>query len=388
VQIVLIVALYLQMAEGFPLEVHQGLYAISLCIKDILLWIFPVSTIVLMAHTISSFKKQAPIFIISLFLFEFLSNSMSVWYAFICGHLTTEYLQAILPIHLNDAFDPLWRIPLSTPSWWTTDKGVFIGMGIGLIAIYQFPPLTSMIIRGKVMMGWLLTRLVSPLIPLFILGFMARMYQTGILSQMLTQYASSLFWLLLTLSLYIVLLFLVGSGFSIGTCVRNIKNLLPAAGIAFSSGCSFATMPWTIEGTAKNLETPDLAKAVIPATTNIQQIGDCITNAFFCFVIYFQFNGYAPSLSIWGPFTVMYVMTRFGTTAVGGGAILILIPIYEIYLGFNAQMITLILAFNVLLDPIITTANVLTNAALCRIFERIWIRILQYLTPVKNTIEE
>ncbi len=387
VQVVLVVALYLSIAPFLPAEAHRGLYAISLFIKDLLLWLLPITVSLFIAHAISSFEKQAPLFILSLFIFEALSNSMSVWYSFGCGHLAAGHLTTLMPYHFADAFDPLWRIPLNKPAWWSADKGTFIGIVVGLIAAFKFPSLRAIITKGKETAEKILTRGFSRLIPLFILGFVARMYKTQLLNQMFTQYADFLLWLLLCLVSYIALLFLIGSGFSITGFFRSIKNLFPAAGVAFSSGCSLSTMPWTIEGTAKNLDNPDLAKAVIPATTNIQQIGDCIANTFLCFLIYLHFNGHAPALSIWIPFTIVFVLARFATAAVLGGAIFVMLPIYESYLSFTPEMIAIILAFNVILDPLITCSNVVANGALCRIFERAWFFVLQRFAAVKKQSE-
>jgi Na+/H+-dicarboxylate symporter len=198
------------------------------------------------------------------------------------------------------------------------------------------------------------------------------MYKTELLNQMLAGYADLFVWLPLFLILYISWLFLVGSGFSRQTCLKSMQNLLPAAGVAFSSGCSLSTMPWTIEGTSKNLDNPDLAKAVIPATTNIQQTGDCIAQAFLCFLLYLHFHGVPPTVAVWLPFSVVFVLARFATAAVLGGAIFIMLPIYEHYLGFTPEMIAIVLALNAILDPLITCSNVVANGALCRIFERVW----------------
>ena len=183
---------------------------------------------------------------------------------------------------------------------------------------------------------------------------------------------SLLLWLLVSLVLYIAFLFFLGSGRSLSTFSRSIKNLLPAAGVALGSGCSLSTLPWTIEGTSKNLNDPSLAKAVIPASTNIQQIGDCLTQAFLCCLIYTHFNGHPPSLATWSAFTTVFVLARFATAAVLGGAIFIMLPIYEAYLHFTPEMIAIILAFNAILDPIITSSNVISNGALCRVFEKMW----------------
>ena len=66
----------------------------------------------------------------------------------------------------------------------------------------------------------------------------------------------------------------------------------------------------------------------------------------------------------------MFVGARFATAAVMGGAIFIMLP-YETYLNFTPEMIAIILAFNLVLDPIVTSSNVLANGALCRIFEMV-----------------
>ncbi len=372
VQVILVIALYLSVAAALPEDIHRGLYTVSLCVKDLLLWLLPITVSVFIAHAVSSFEKQAPLFLLALFAFEAVSNMASVWYAFGWGMLTTGQLTPLESSHFVDAFSPLWRLPFAKPVWWTADKGTIAGIALGLLAAFKGAAIRSVISTGKSMIEKILTQGFARLIPLFVLGFVARMYKMQLLHQMVSQYADFLLWLVVCLVSYMLLLFLVGNG-----SLKGIKNLLPATGIAFSSGCSLSTMPWTIEGTAKNLDNPDLAKAVIPATTNIQQIGDCIANAFLCFVIYVQFNGYAPTLVIWMPFTLVFVLARFATAAVLGGAIFVMLPIYESYLRFTPEMIAIILAFNVILDPLITCSNVLANGALCRVFEKTWRHVLR-----------
>lgn len=372
VQIVLTIALYLALSPYLPQEMHQMLYTVSMLIKDLLLWMLPITVGFFIAYAIASFEKKAPLFILTLFFFEAFSNASSIWYTYGWGHVIGSHIHAMEASQAVDTFSPLWRLPFTKPVWWSADKGTFAGIILGLLAAFKFPQLQIFLQRGKKMAEQVLTRIFSRLIPLFILGFVAKMTHLRFFDQMLSQYADIFCWLPLIIALYIGGLFLLGSGFSLPIALRNLQNLLPAASIAFSSGCSLSTMPWTIEGTAKNLQDPQLAKAVIPATTNIQQTGDCIAQAFLCFILYLHFNGAPPSLAVWIPFSVVFVLARFATAAVLGGAIFIMLPIYEHYLGFTPEMIAIVLALNALLDPIITCSNVVANGALCRIFERVW----------------
>ena len=201
------------------------------------------------------------------------------------------------------------------------------------------------------------------------------MHQTRVLHEVISQYGLLVLCLVFFLLCYYAFLLLLGNGWSVRKAYAASLNLWPAGGLAFTSGCSFSTMPWTIEGTAKNLSRPELARAVIPATTNIQQIGDCITNCFLCFLIYQQFFGHSPDMLVWFRFSIAFVIARYYTAAVLGGAIFIMLPIYESYLSFNTEMLAIILAFNVVLDPIVTSMNVLCNGALCRLFELVWTRV-------------
>lgn len=387
VQVLFILSLYVVIAEFLPIAAHQFFYAISLLIKDLLIWIMPVTVGFFIAHSVSSFQKKAPLFIITLLIFEGLSNFSSVWYAYICAQFSADFLPSFGASTLSNEFSAMWRLPLTKPSWWSAEKGAIAGLFLGCFNAFGIHPfLTKVITRGKTTIEWILTRIFARLIPLFVLGFTVQIYQSGLLTHVFTHYALLVLWLFLFLVVYIFALFMLGTGYSLRKNFSSIKNLLPAGGISLTSGCSLSTMPWTIEGTAKNLKNPNLAQAIIPATTNIQQIGDCIAQAFLCFLIYRHFYGVNPDLLTWINFSIIFVLARFATAAVLGGAIFIMLPIYESYLNFTPEMIAIILALNVFLDPLITSSNVMANGALCRVFEHVWTGLQTLITVLPKVV--
>lgn len=372
-QTVVILIGYALVAPFLPTVIHRLFYTISLLIKDILVWMMPVTVCFFVAQTITLFERKAPLFILTLVLFETVSNLSSVWYALGFARIISETMTPLKVTTLDLSFHALWRLPWPKPPWWAADKGCVVGFLLGAMGgFFRYPSLNRAIDYIKSTLEIILTQVFARLIPLFILGFVARMYQTQLLSQMIYRYGIVLIWLVFVLGLYILGLFALGAGGRWSVMRRHIVNLLPAGGIAFSSGCSLSTMPWTINGTAKNLDHPDMAKAIIPATTNIQQVGDCITNVFLCLLIYRYFYGDVPNYLMLLNFSIVFVLARFATTAVIGGAIFVMLPIYETYLHFTAEMVAIILAFNVILDPLVTSSNVLANGALCRLFEQIW----------------
>lgn len=387
IQIILIILSYVILADFLPLELQQLFYTISLLIKDLLIWLMPLTICAFIANTVRTFKRQAITFIISLVIFEAFSNFSSVWYAYFAANLVSDTMQSFSTKIFSAQFSALWQLPLVKPSWWSSDKGALCGVVLGCVSAFNSNKLLEQSIdRSYKLMEWLLVKVFARLIPLFILGFAAQMYQMNLLNHVLTHYANLIFWLILFLLSYILFLFALGSSWSLINVVRHIKNLLPAGSIALTSGCSLSTMPWTIEGTAKNLQNKNLAKVIIPATTNIQQVGDCVVNAFLCFLIYKNFFGYNPDLLTWIQFSCVFVLARFVTAAILGGSIFIMLPIYETYLNFNTEMIAIILALNVVLDPLVTSCNVMANGALCRVFEVVWSRKFNDLESELQTV--
>ncbi len=386
VQTVLVLGLYVCCAAYLPLVIHQSFYTFSLFFKDLLVWIMPFTVGFFIANTVAGFERKAPLFILTIVFFEAFSNFSSVMYSYAWGHALIDRLPSLQAAAFDESFTALWRLPFIRPAWWAAGKGCLAGLFLGCVSAFiRSPLLRSFLYAGKVIAQSLLTQFFGRLIPIFILGFMAHMYCSGILVHVFKNYAAILLWLLLMMFIYIGVIFAIGSNWRFKLMLQHMRNLLPAWTIALSSGCSMSTMPWTIKGASKNLEDPHLAEAIIPATINIQQVGDCITHAFLCFVIYTQFFGSPPPLQMWFTFTFIFVLARFATAAVLGGAVFIMLPIYEQYLHFTPDMIAIILALNVVLDPFITSSNVLANGGLCRVFERVWAKIKHHNFYVKKT---
>lgn len=376
IRLLIILSLFFCLAPFLPLICHQFLYSISLTIKTILLWLMPIIVLFYLAFTIQSFRRQAPLFLVVVLLFEGLSNFSCLWYAYGLGTVAQASIPSLPDVVSVTELQPLWQLPGSRPSWYAVDKSSLLGVAIGFLGMLPlFNGARQHVTRGKEIADFLLRRLFSPLIPFFILGFIANLYVSGLLTYLRFHLPSLLPWLVGGVLFYLGLLFFASGGGVLKKSWVHLKNLLPAGGLALTSGCSLSTMPWTIEGTRKNLQDPYLANAIIPATTNIQQVGDCIINGFLSYVIYLQFMGHAPTLKIWLPFALVFTLARFTTAAVLGGAIFIMLPIYEAYLHFTPSMMALILAFNVLLDPIVTSGNVMANGALCSVFEKVWQKV-------------
>lgn len=368
-----------------PHKILVFFYTLALGLKNLILWVIPLIIFFLISSALISFKGRALAFVLLLGIFEACSNFSCLIYANFAGAIAHEFIPLLekAGTHKMDALHPLWRFPepLYSPSY-----AVMMGVAMGLLAVFPgFTGLRVFLLKGKEKADWILQNVFPKLIIPFLLGFLSFLYASGHLISLLSSCSVMVPFLLLFLGVYLSFLYYLSGG-SWAQAFKHFSHLCPAGVLALSSGCSISSMPWTIEGTQKNLSNPDLAKAIIPATTNIQQVGDCITNGFLAYILHCQFMGYPPSLVAWLSFSVVFTLARFATSAVMGGAIFIMLPIYEAYLQFTPTMLSLILALNIILDPLVTSSNVMANGALCRVFERQWRVVTFYFSKRRHRL--
>ena len=127
---------------------------------------------------------------------------------------------------------------------------------------------------------------------------------------------------------------------------------------------SLATLPVTLNAAEKNTGAIDISRAVIPATVNIHMVGVSIAIPLIALTILLGYGHPLPSFNHYCVFALNFVIAQLAVAAVPGGAILVMIPTLETYLGFTGEMSALITALYILFDPAVTISNVLGNSAL------------------------
>jgi len=268
------------------------------------------------------------------------------------------HLSMIVPQEA-ESLQPIWN--LSLPKWIGNDLAMLSGLFIGVLLV-QFRPFKAEKIAlwvDKIVNKML--KMILYMIPLFIAGFVVKLSHDHVMSYIFCNY--SLIFGLITCAVfsYIVLFYLTINRFQWRPFIQSFKNMLPAGIAGFGSMSSAASMPLTILGAEKNAKNPELARSIIPATVNIHLIGDCFATPIFAFAILNHFGIAEPAFLHYLVFAFYFILAKFSVAAVPGGGILVMLPILESYLGFNAEMLSLITALYILFDPVITCANVLGN---------------------------
>ncbi|MCX6990382.1 MAG: cation:dicarboxylase symporter family transporter [Chlamydiae bacterium] len=368
--LLIVIALSALTQKYIPLDILSFIYAISLTIKSVLIFVLPALIFLLLFKTASHLAQGATKLIFLILLFVVLSNFTSTFTSFGIGTLIHKLeISFGMPEHKQE-LSPLWV--LSLPQWLSNGMALLAGALAGILGSFiKHPVMHKLRWVADIIVSWIL-RVFLYIIPIFVAGFIIKLAHDEILYTIVKEYALIFAIVAASQALYICLLYFFINKCSLKETAKSIKNMLPAAFVGFGAMSSAAAMPLTLIGAEKNAKHKDIAASCIPATVNIHLIGDCLAIPLFAFAVLKNFSLPEPSLIQYSLFAVFFVLAKFSVAAIPGGGIIVMLPILESYLGFTPEMLSLITALYILFDPVITTANVLGNGAFSQGIDRFY----------------
>jgi Na+/H+-dicarboxylate symporter len=364
--------IFLCFGKFIPIEIYRFLYGISLSIKSIIIFLLPIIIFGLLFRTTINLAQDATVIIGLILVLVCCSSFIVLFLSYFIGNWIYNFnLSILLPCN-NNGLEPSWFLKL--PQLISNDKAMIAGIILGLIINFNNNRLkfNKFIAKKLDIIINIILKSFTYLIPLFISGFIAKLQYDGVVSMIIKDYALIFIVIALAQFVYLFIIYYLLNNFKISKLLINIKNMLPAAISGFSTMSSAASMPLTIVGVEQSTKLKDLAKSVVPATVNIHLIGDCFATPILAYAILKNYSIAGPSLISYMVFIFYFILAKFSVAAVPGGGIIVMLPILEHYLGFNAEMMSLITALYILFDPIITCVNVLGNGAFAKMMDKIW----------------
>lgn len=352
-----------------PLILQQLLFTISLTIKSGIVFILPLIIFGLLFKTMVGLAKKATFIIAFILLMVCTSNATTTFLSHYVGMGIFQFNMAILPPQSTASLTPLWAFSL--PKLIANDKAMLAGIGLGIIFGNLYPVFSQSVANKFDNIINKLLSLIIYVIPVFIAGFVVKLQFDGVIATLAKDYTKIFTIIALSQFSYLFLIYFALNRFKLNHTLQSIKNMLPAVMTGFSTMSSAAAMPFTIAGVKRNTKNKDLASSIIPVTVNIHLVGDCIAIPVLAYAVIKSFGFHEPALITYLVFVFYFVLAKFSVAAVPGGGILVMLPILENYLGFNAEMLSLITALYILFDPVITSANVLGNGAFALLIDKL-----------------
>lgn len=212
----------------------------------------------------------------------------------------------------------------------------------------------------------IVTRVVIPLLPVFIAFTFCTLAYEGTLTKQLPVFIQVVLIVMAGHYLWLVLLYLVAGIYSKCNPLAVVKNYGPAYITAVGTMSSAATLAVALRCAKKSEPTlrDDMVHFGIPLFANIHLCGSVLTEVFFVMTVSKILYGELPELSTMIIFCLLLGIFAIGAPGVPGGTVMASLGLITGVLGFDATGTALMLTIFALQDSFGTACNVTGDGAL------------------------
>ena len=355
-----------------PIYIKSFVYACSLLIKGLLILVLPFVIFCLMFTSISALGSKALKYIALIIPLICCSNFINTMFSYFLSNISIRsgMLGTLVSNKKMSELAPLFEFNID--SIVSNDVALIGGLLLSLVIGIAKPELTEKVCKYLNRFTDIFFKILTPLMPIFIVGTALKLQHDGILGEICTKYLPILLMFIISAYGTVLLQFYILSNFNVSQTGMYLKNLTPAMVTAFGSMSSAAALPSSIEAAEKNvMNNKNNANIIAPASVNIHLVGDCFFIPMVALSVMTSFGLSFPALYTYSVFAIHFVLAKFSVAAIPGGGVFVMFPIMQDYLHMSSDMLAIVTALYLLFDPIITTCNVSGNGALAIVFDRL-----------------
>ncbi len=216
-----------------------------------------------------------------------------------------------------------------------------------------------------------LSKVIIPLLPMFICGNFANMAYTGSVASVLSIFWKVFVTVIILHLLYVSAMFIVSGTYAGKNPLRLIRNQVNGYVTAIGTQSSAATIPVNIECAKKNGVSEDIRNFVVPLCATIHLAGSMITITS-CSVAVLLMNGLPFSFATVFGFIAMLGVAMVAAPGAPGGAIMSALPFLPM-VGITSQVMQqLMITLYLTQDSFGTAANVSGDNAIAVFVDKLY----------------
>ncbi|MCC6415878.1 MAG: dicarboxylate/amino acid:cation symporter [Opitutaceae bacterium] len=219
--------------------------------------------------------------------------------------------------------------------------------------------LRSFFAQGCDVIERLLSKVVIPLLPLYIAGVFAAMAADGSVFTTLHAFGKVLVLAIVMHWVWLAVLYVTTGLLNGHSPFELIRKMMPAYVTALGTMSSAATIPVTLRSVKSAKVSEPIANFVVPLCANIHLSGSTITLVTCSSAVMLMTPGVGlPSLATMLPFILMLGVIMVAAPGAPGGAVMSSVGLLTSMLGFNEQQVALMIALYLAQDSFGTATNV------------------------------
>ncbi|WP_452232133.1 dicarboxylate/amino acid:cation symporter [Lacinutrix sp. MEBiC02595] len=284
----------------------------------------------------------------------------------------------LLESHINDAAQitdvgrellPYFSINIPPALDVMTSLVLAFVIGLGLAA-QEKSSLKSVVKDFQKIIMQLIENVIVPLLPLFILGIFASMSFSGKVFSILSVFISIIGVIFALHILLLVLQYTIAGILTKKNPLKLLATMMPAYFTALGTQSSAATIPVTLEQALKNGVSEKIAGFVIPLCATIHLSGS-IMKITACAMALMILHGMPFDFTLFAGFIFVLGIAMIAAPGVPGGAIMAAVGILQSMLGFDEEMLGLMIALYIAMDSFGTACNVTGDGAISLVVNEI-----------------
>lgn len=266
------------------------------------------------------------------------------------------------------ALSPFFEVEIDPPFAVMTALVLSFCVGLAMAAVksdtlYSFTKDLERVIMKVV------TSFVIPLLPVFIFGMFLNLGMNENMASTMAAFGKVLVLSVIMTIVLLVLQYLVAGVVAGVNPFTALRNMLPAYFTALGTSSSAATIPITLKSTLNNKVDENVAGFVVPLCATIHLSGSMMKIALYAFaVIYMAGMDVNPGLYL--GFILLLGVMMIAAPGVPGGAIMAATGLLASMLGFDENMVGLMIAAYIVIDSFGTAANVTGDGAIALVVDR------------------
>lgn len=216
-----------------------------------------------------------------------------------------------------------------------------------------------------------ITKVIIPLLPIYIFGVFLQMTVGGQIMVVITVFLKIIVFLFIMTAVMLLLQFTIAGIASKRNPFKLLGTMLSAYVTALGTSSSAATIPVTLRSAIKTGVNPAVANFVIPLCATIHLSGSTIKITGLALAM-MMLSGMPIDNGVMAGFIFMLGITMVAAPGVPGGAVMAALGLLTSILGLGEAQTGLIIAIYLAIDSFGTATNVTGDGAIANIVDAIW----------------
>ena len=218
----------------------------------------------------------------------------------------------------------------------------------------------------------LLSTVIIPLLPFYILGIFMNITASGEVFKILKIFLFVFVVIIILHFIIILFQYFIAGTINGRNPIKMLVKIAPAYATAIGTQSSAATIPVTLNSAKKMGVDKSIANFTIPLFATIHLSGSTITLTTCATAVYYlQHGAMFPTTAIMIKFILLLGVTMVAAPGVPGGAVMAALGLLQSVLGFNEIMLSLMIALYITQDSFGTACNITGDGALSAIVDKL-----------------